>query len=103
MILSESAIVVFDAANGNYFDWKPLKRLAISFCKFADNLGSVYSCFPYDSLLDWNIKKFGPLFVPGKGDAVRIDRMGGEASRIWKSEDSYTGDILWNRVWKRIE
>ena len=27
----------------------------------------------------------------------------GEASRIWKSEDCYTGDILWNRVWKRIE
>ena len=27
----------------------------------------------------------------------------GEASRIWKSEYSYTGDILWNRVWKRIE
>ena len=27
----------------------------------------VYKCFPYDSLLDWSIKEFGPLFVPGNG------------------------------------
>ena len=128
----------------------------------------VYRCFPYDSLLDWNIKEFGPLFVPGEGDVVKMDRTGsvlyrklieweqgvkmqvkgdtvllndsvinsyqfrknyyfvagdrgensqdsrywgllpeeyivGVASRIWNSEDSYTGDICWNRVWKKIE
>lgn len=127
-----------------------------------------YRCFPYDSLLDWNIKEFGPLFVPGKGDVVKIDRTGGVlyrkfieweqgkkmfvkgdtillndsvitsycfrknyyfvagdcgensqdsrywgllpeeyivgvASRIWKSVNSYTGDICWDRVWKKIE
>ena len=27
----------------------------------------------------------------------------GVASRIWKSVDSYTGDICWDRVWKKIE
>ncbi len=27
----------------------------------------------------------------------------GVASWIWKSEDSYTGDICWDRVWKKIE
>ncbi len=27
----------------------------------------------------------------------------GVASMILKSEDSYTGDICWDRVWKRIE
>lgn len=37
LILTDSAIVVFDAANGNYFDRIPLKRQAISFYKFADN------------------------------------------------------------------
>lgn len=37
----------------------------------------VYRSFPYDSLLDWNIKEFGPLFVPGKGDVVKMDRTGG--------------------------
>ena len=128
----------------------------------------VYKCFPYDSLLDWNIQEFGPLFVPGEGDAVKMNRTGGVlyrklieweqgkkmnlkgdtvllndsvitsyqfrknyyfvagdrgensqdsrywgllpeeyivgvASRIWKSEDSYTGDICWDRVWKKIE
>ncbi|MDY3267296.1 MAG: signal peptidase I [Phocaeicola sp.] len=128
----------------------------------------VYKCFPYDSLIDWNIKEFGPLFVPSEGDIVKMDRIGGVlyrklieweqekkmnvkgdtvllndsvitsyqfrknyyfvagdhgensqdsrywgllpeeyivgvASRIWKSEDSYTGDICWDRVWKKIE
>ncbi len=128
----------------------------------------VYCCFPYDSLVDWNIKEFGPLFVPGEGDVVKMDRTGGVlyrklieweqggkmqvkgdtvllddsmitsyrfcknyyfvagdrgensqdsrywgllpeeyivgvASRIWKSVDSYTGDICWDRVWKKIE
>jgi signal peptidase I len=128
----------------------------------------VYRCFPYDSLLDWNIKEFGPLLVPGKGEVVKMDRTGGVlyrklieweqgkktyvkgdtvllndsvitsyqfrknyyfvagdhgensqdsrywgllpeeyivgvASRIWKSVDSYTGDIYWDRVWKKIE
>lgn len=128
----------------------------------------VYRCFPYDSLLDWNIKEFGSLFIPGEGDVVKMSRTGGVlyrklieweqgkkmsvngdtvllndsvitsyefrknyyfvagdrvensqdsrywdllpeeyivgvASRIWKSEDSYTGDICWNRVWKKIE
>ena len=27
----------------------------------------------------------------------------GVISRIWKSEDSYSGDILWDRLWKRNE
>ena len=30
-----------------------------------------------DSLLDWNIKEFGPLFVPGEGDVVKMSRTGG--------------------------
>ncbi len=37
----------------------------------------VYRSFPYDSLLDWNIQEFGPLFVPGEGDAVKMNRTGG--------------------------
>lgn len=36
-----------------------------------------YQSFPYDSLLDWNIKEFGPLFVPGEGDVVKMSRTGG--------------------------
>lgn len=133
-----------------------------------DFLQGVYKCFPYDSLLDWNIKEFGPLYIPRKGGVVKMNRLGGVlyrkpieweqgklltikgdsvwlndsvisdycfrknyyfvagdngensqdsrywgllpeeyivgvASRIWKSEDSYTGDICWDRVWKKIK
>ena len=133
-----------------------------------DFLQGVYKCFPYDSLLDWNIKEFGPLYIPRKGGVVKMNRLGGVlyrkpiewkqgklltikgdsvwlndsvisdycfrknyyfvagdngensqdsrywgllpeeyivgvASRIWKSVDSYTGDICWDRVWKKIE
>ena len=127
-----------------------------------------YYTFPHDSLLGWNIEDFGPLYVPARGDSVRLNRetflfyrnlieweqrakleyregrcylqgreiagyrfredyyfMGGDnclnsqdsrywgllpepyivgkATRIWKSEDPYTGDMDWSRVWKRIE
>lgn len=47
LILSDSAIVVFDAANGNYLDWIPLKRIAISFCKFAENVEGEYFFWSY--------------------------------------------------------
>ncbi len=34
----------------------------------------VYNTFPWDSSLDWNIKDFGPLYIPRKGDKVELDR-----------------------------
>jgi signal peptidase I len=151
---------------------KPLGNIAsqkrIRLMRPEDFSESVYKTFPYDSLLDWNIKEFGPLLVPAEGDVVKMDRTGGVlyrklieweqgkkmyikgdtillkdsaitsycfcknyyfvagdrgensqdsrywgllpeefivgvASRIWKSENSYTGDIRWNRLWKKIE
>lgn len=33
----------------------------------------VYHTYPFDSLLGWNIQKFGPLYIPRKGDRLRID------------------------------
>ena len=33
----------------------------------------IYHCFPFDSAYRWNIKHFGPLYVPGKGSEVAID------------------------------
>lgn len=45
--MSDSAIVVFDAANGNYLDRIPLKRIAISFCKFAENVEGEYFFWSY--------------------------------------------------------
>ncbi|MDR3308671.1 MAG: S26 family signal peptidase, partial [Tannerella sp.] len=33
----------------------------------------VFNCFPNDSTYQWNIKNFGPLFVPGKGSKVQLE------------------------------
>lgn len=30
--------------------------------------------FPYDSILHWNIKDFGPLYIPKKNGCVKMDR-----------------------------
>jgi signal peptidase I len=33
----------------------------------------IFQCFPFDSVYPWNIKHFGPLYVPCKGGEVAID------------------------------
>jgi signal peptidase I len=30
----------------------------------------IFCCFPYDSVYGWNLKRFGPLYVPRRGDKV---------------------------------
>ncbi|MDL2278279.1 signal peptidase I [Parabacteroides sp. OttesenSCG-928-G07] len=34
----------------------------------------VYHTFPFDTVLDWNIKDFGPLYIPKKGDNIPMNR-----------------------------
>lgn len=34
----------------------------------------IYNSFPFDSIIGWNIKDFGPLYIPGKGDSISLDR-----------------------------
>ncbi|HCC85759.1 MAG TPA: signal peptidase I, partial [Porphyromonadaceae bacterium] len=34
----------------------------------------VYHTFPSDALLNWNIKNFGPLYIPRKRDRIILDR-----------------------------
>lgn len=34
----------------------------------------VYNTFPKDSLLNWNIENFGPLYIPKKGDKIELNR-----------------------------
>lgn len=34
-----------------------------------------YRAFPFDSLTGWNIRDFGPLYIPCKGGEVALDRM----------------------------
>lgn len=33
----------------------------------------IFNCFPFDSAYDWNIKKFGPLYIPISGDTICLD------------------------------
>lgn len=37
----------------------------------------VFSAFPYDSIMNWNIKDFGPLYIPKEGDKVVMNRING--------------------------
>lgn len=34
----------------------------------------VFKSFPYDSVLNWNIKNFGPLYIPKAGDSISMNR-----------------------------
>lgn len=34
----------------------------------------IFHSFPFDSLIGWNIKDFGPLYIPGKGDSITLDQ-----------------------------
>lgn len=35
----------------------------------------IFHCFPYDSHYNWNIKNFGPLYVPAIGDTMPMDTL----------------------------
>lgn len=32
-------------------------------------------CFPFDSVLRWNIDQFGPLWIPQKGDTISLNKI----------------------------
>lgn len=34
-----------------------------------------FTAFPFDSLMQWNIKDFGPMYIPAKGDSVKMNRI----------------------------
>jgi len=53
---------------GTYRQQVQLSRAADS--AFPDH---VFRCYPDDAAFQWNIKCFGPLYVPGKGDTMAID------------------------------
>jgi signal peptidase I len=33
----------------------------------------IYRCFPHDDAYRWNVKSFGPLYIPCQGDTIVID------------------------------
>jgi signal peptidase I len=34
----------------------------------------VYRAFPFDSVMGWSIKDFGPFYIPRKGDGIALNR-----------------------------
>src|SRR5690554_4642305 len=36
---------------------------------------AIFHCFPYDSRYNWNIKNFGPVYIPERGASVAIDSL----------------------------
>lgn len=34
----------------------------------------IYNSFPFDSVIGWNIKNFGPLYIPAKGDSIAMNQ-----------------------------
>lgn len=37
----------------------------------------IFHCFPYNPHFNWNIKNFGPIYVPEKGATISIDTLNG--------------------------
>lgn len=33
----------------------------------------IYRCYPFDEKFDWNIRHFGPLYLPRRGDKIALD------------------------------
>jgi signal peptidase I len=58
------------ASLGNLKAQKSLLRLLNA--GRAKYYGVVERTFPHDSLVNWNIKDFGPLYIPAKGDYMHI-------------------------------
>lgn len=34
-----------------------------------------FRCFPFDSIMGWNIKEFGPLYIPRKNDSIMLSQL----------------------------
>ncbi len=66
----------FYFANGNTTDTLGNRRRQIRLSITADSIlqkEKLYTTYPYDSTLAWNVKNFGPLYVPKKGDSLQMN------------------------------
>ena len=51
----------------------------------------IFHSFPFDSIISWNIKDFGPLYIPGKGDSITLNQTNGRLYRKlieWEQQGS---------------
>ena len=47
----------------------------IAKAKEIDFEQGVYRCFPFDSILNWNIQHFGPIYIPKAGDRLPMNHL----------------------------
>ena len=60
----------------------------------------VFHTFPWDSMLNWNIKDFGPLYIPRKGDKIVLDRTNSLLyKKIIEWEKGYSLTLNKNALW----
>lgn len=52
---------------GNILSQKEIARTS----KFSEG---IFHSYPFDSIIGWNIKEFGPLYIPAKGDSILMNR-----------------------------
>lgn len=59
----------YEGIVGNHISQKTIsKRKNETFEK------QVFTCFPYDTIFNWNIKTFGPLYIPKAGDSIPMNQ-----------------------------
>lgn len=49
------------------------RQTALNQMSDDDFSSDVFHCFPFDTAYHWNIKDFGPLYIPGKGDRITLN------------------------------
>lgn len=64
----------FKVNNENEVYGNILSQKQIGSTQPEDFAKGVYRSFPYDSIIDWNIKNFGPLYIPKAGDVLPMNR-----------------------------
>lgn len=89
--------------NNNYKGLIGLKGMQDSFENMPDSVFPEFAlhCLPYDGHLPWTIKNFGPLYLPRKGDHVKLTAKEGSLYRMlleWETKKSITFDWETDRV-----
>ena len=59
----------YEGIVGNY-----TSQVALSKRKNETFEKEVFRCFPYDATFNWNIKTFGPLYIPTAGNSIHMNQ-----------------------------
>lgn len=89
--------------NNNYRGEIGLKSMQDRFADMPDSIFSpeAFSTMPYDGHIPWTIKNFGPLYIPRKGDCIRLSAKEGCIYRVileWETGKTITYDWEKDRV-----